>query len=70
MAMQENNPEDEEYHAKYVANAFKTQYYSVLQNSPDTAYNFYKDSSVLSHEDLNGVVTSVTTMAVGSLEFL
>lgn len=48
--------------AKVVGNAFVEQYYSILHSSPEMAYKFYKDSSILSRPDHNGVLTSVTTM--------
>ncbi|KAK4271915.1 hypothetical protein QN277_020538 [Acacia crassicarpa] len=48
--------------AEMVGNAFVEQYYHILHSSPELVYRFYKESSVLSKPDSNGVMTSVTTM--------
>ncbi|XP_022773758.1 putative G3BP-like protein isoform X2 [Durio zibethinus] len=48
--------------AQVVGNAFVEQYYNILYNSPELAYRFYHDSSVISRPDSNGVMQSVTTM--------
>lgn len=53
--------------AQVVANAFVEQYYHILHQSPELVYKFYKDSSVLSRPNSNGVMTSVTTMRVSLL---
>ncbi|KAK9741208.1 hypothetical protein RND81_03G088900 [Saponaria officinalis] len=45
-----------------VANAFVEQYYHILHHSPELVYRFYHDSSVLSRQEDNGQMTSVTTM--------
>jgi len=50
--------------AQVVANAFVEQYYHILHHSPELVYKFYEDSSVLSRQDENGEMTSVTTMQV------
>lgn len=54
--------------AQVVGNAFVEQYYHILYTSPELAHRFYHDSSVLSRPDSNGVMTSVTTMQVSSLD--
>ncbi|CAO2816380.1 unnamed protein product [Amaranthus hypochondriacus] len=48
--------------AQVVANAFVEQYYHILHHSPELVYRFYQDSSVVSRQDENGEMTSVTTM--------
>ncbi|GMH31507.1 hypothetical protein Nepgr_033350 [Nepenthes gracilis] len=48
--------------AQTVANAFVEQYYQILYHSPELVYRFYQDSSVLSRQEENGEMTSVTTM--------
>ncbi|RWR72873.1 putative G3BP-like protein [Cinnamomum micranthum f. kanehirae] len=48
--------------AQVVGNAFVDQYYHILHQSPELVYRFYQDSSMLSRPELNGVMTSVTTM--------
>lgn len=48
--------------AQVVGNAFVEQYYHILHQSPELVHRFYQDSSVLSRPDVNGVMTSVTTM--------
>lgn len=48
--------------AQVVANAFVEQYYHILHHSPELVYRFYQDSSVLSRQDENGEMKSVTTM--------
>ncbi|RWR72872.1 putative G3BP-like protein [Cinnamomum micranthum f. kanehirae] len=48
--------------AQEVCNAFVEQYYHFLHQSPELVYRFYEDSSMLSRPELNGVMTSVTTM--------
>ncbi|XXG46588.1 hypothetical protein AAC387_Pa02g1397 [Persea americana] len=48
--------------AQVVGNAFVVQYYHILHQSPELVYRFYQDSSMLSRPELNGVMTSVTTM--------
>ncbi|KNA17161.1 hypothetical protein SOVF_082610 [Spinacia oleracea] len=48
--------------AQVVANAFVEQYYHILHHSPELVYRFYQDSSVLSRQEENGEMTSVTTM--------
>ena len=53
--------------AQVVANAFVEQYYHILHHSPELVYRFYQDSSVLSRQDENGEMTSVTTMQVSIL---
>ena len=47
-----------------VGNAFVDQYYHILHQSPELVDRFYQDSSMLSRPELNGVMTSVTTMQV------
>lgn len=48
--------------AQVVGNAFVEQYYQILHKSPEAVHRFYKDSSVLSRPEPNGLVTTVTTM--------
>ncbi|GAB2296926.1 hypothetical protein Dimus_031028 [Dionaea muscipula] len=48
--------------AQEVANAFVEQYYHILHHSPELVYRFYQDSSILSRQEDNGEITSVTTM--------
>ncbi|PKA49732.1 Nuclear transport factor 2 [Apostasia shenzhenica] len=45
-----------------VGAAFVQQYYCVLYQSPDQVHKFYQDSSILSHQDSNGSMTSVTSL--------
>ncbi|KAF5745754.1 ras GTPase-activating protein-binding protein 2-like isoform X1 [Tripterygium wilfordii] len=47
-----------------VGNAFVQQYYSILSQSPELAHKFYEEASVLSRPELNGQMTSVTSMKV------
>ncbi|XP_038710357.1 nuclear transport factor 2-like isoform X2 [Tripterygium wilfordii] len=47
-----------------VGNAFVQQYYSVLSESPELAHKFYEEASVLSRPEVNGQMTSVTSMKV------
>lgn len=48
--------------AQIVGNAFVEQYYHILHQSPEQVYKFYQDSSVLSRQEANGMISSVTTM--------
>lgn len=48
--------------AHVVGNMFVEQYYPILRHQPEELHKFYLDSSVLSRPDVNGVMTSVTTM--------
>ncbi|GAB4840461.1 hypothetical protein Ancab_021230 [Ancistrocladus abbreviatus] len=48
--------------AQVVANAFVAQYYHILHHSPELVYRFYQDSSMLSRQEENGEMSSVTTM--------
>lgn len=57
----------EELDAQSVANAFVTQYYMILHKSPGLLHRFYKDQSVLGWPDLDGSMTSVTTMQASVL---
>ncbi|KAL3511037.1 hypothetical protein ACH5RR_030438 [Cinchona calisaya] len=52
----------EELDAQAVANAFVNQYYMILHKSPELLHRFYKDQSVLDWPELDGSMTSVTTM--------
>lgn len=54
--------------AKVVGYAFVLQYYRIIHSFPEFAYKFYKDSSVLTRPDHNGVSTTVTTMEVSSVK--
>lgn len=67
MAMQEASPASTPS-AQVVGNAFVEQYYQILHQSPELVYRFYQESSVLSRPESNGVMTSVTTMPVCSIE--
>ncbi|XAR51235.1 hypothetical protein NMG60_11005801 [Bertholletia excelsa] len=62
MAMQAASPAAAVPSAQAVGNAFVEQYYHILHKSPELAYKFYQDSSVLSRPNSNGSMTSVTTM--------
>lgn len=48
--------------AQVVGNAFVTQYYNVLLQSPQMAYRFYQDCSKLGRPSPNGELLTVTTM--------
>ncbi|GKV46400.1 hypothetical protein SLEP1_g53386 [Rubroshorea leprosula] len=48
--------------AQVVGNAFVHQYYHILLNSPEVVHRFYQDTSFLSRPDVNGNMTTVTTM--------
>ncbi|GLU01817.1 hypothetical protein SLE2022_191010 [Rubroshorea leprosula] len=61
MALQTSNPPTTPS-AQVVGNAFVEQYYHILHHSPELVHRFYQDSSVLSRPDINGQMTSVTTM--------
>ncbi|GER31857.1 nuclear transport factor 2 family protein [Striga asiatica] len=45
-----------------VANAFVTNYYKILSDSPQISYKFYKESSLLSWPDFDGNLAPVTTL--------
>ena len=68
MAMQTENPQLPPS-AEVVGNAFVEQYYYVLHRSPELVFRFYRDSSVMSWPDSNGLMSSVTTMQVSFLEW-
>ncbi|XP_019093232.1 PREDICTED: ras GTPase-activating protein-binding protein 2-like isoform X2 [Camelina sativa] len=59
MAQQEANPSPG---AEVVGRAFVEQYYHILHQSPGLVHRFYQDSSLLTRPDVNGAVTTVTTM--------
>ncbi|GAV83924.1 RRM_1 domain-containing protein/NTF2 domain-containing protein [Cephalotus follicularis] len=61
MALQTDSPPTSPP-AQVVGNAFIEQYYHILHQSPELVFRFYKESSVLSRPDSNGVMVSVTTM--------
>lgn len=61
MAAQEGTPAPS---AQVVGNAFVEQYYHILHQSPALVHRFYQDSSLLSRPDINGTMTTVTTMQV------
>uniref|UniRef100_A0A0D6QS95 NTF2 domain-containing protein n=1 Tax=Araucaria cunninghamii TaxID=56994 RepID=A0A0D6QS95_ARACU len=48
--------------AQVVGNAFVTQYYNVLHQSPQMAYRFYQECSKLGRPGPNGEMLTVTTM--------
>ncbi|KAH9296486.1 hypothetical protein KI387_040074, partial [Taxus chinensis] len=48
--------------AQVVGNAFVTQYYNVLHQSPQMAYRFYQECSKLGRPNPNGELLTVTTM--------
>lgn len=56
------------HNAQIVGNAFVEQYYHILHTSPELAFRFYQESSVISRADANGVMASVSTMEVSCLE--
>lgn len=45
-----------------IARAFVDQYYRILHKSPDQVYRFYQERSILSRPDVNGTMTSATTL--------
>lgn len=55
------------YNAETIGKAFVGQYYYVLYYTPELAYNFYKEMSILSWPNSDGTMTSVTTLKVGLL---
>lgn len=55
------------YNAETIGKAFAAQYYSVLYYTPQVAYNFYNEMSILSWPSSDGTMTSVTTLRVGLL---
>lgn len=54
----------EELDAQSVSNAFVTQYYLILHQSPELLHRFYKDQSVLDWAKLDGTMASATTKQV------
>lgn len=54
--------------AQVVGNAFVGQYYHILHHSPQLVHRFYQDTSLLSRPDVNGVMTTVTSMQVNSYD--
>lgn len=64
MATEAESPATTVPSAQIVGNAFVEQYYHILHHSPELVYKFYQDSSILSRQDPNGVISSVTTMQV------
>ncbi|GKV46401.1 hypothetical protein SLEP1_g53387 [Rubroshorea leprosula] len=48
--------------AQALGNAFVEQYYDILHHTPELVHGFYRDSSFLSRPDVNGNMTTVTTM--------
>ncbi|XVF54439.1 hypothetical protein PTKIN_Ptkin05aG0180300 [Pterospermum kingtungense] len=61
MATQEGGPAPAPS-AQVVGNAFVEQYYHVLHQSPHLVHRFYQDLSHLSRPDIDGNMTTVTTM--------
>ncbi|GLU12503.1 hypothetical protein SLE2022_291780 [Rubroshorea leprosula] len=61
MAMQEGSPAHGPS-AQVVGNAFVQQYYHILHQSPELVHRFYQDLSFLSRPNVNGDMTTVTTM--------
>ncbi|CAH1434349.1 unnamed protein product [Lactuca virosa] len=51
-----------DYSAQDVADAFVKQYYNILQESPQDAHKFYKDTSILDHPCPDGSMKSATTL--------
>lgn len=66
MAMQEASPASAPS-AQVVGNAFVEQYYHILHHSPELVHRFYRDSSSLSRPDVNGTMTTVTSMQASLL---
>lgn len=64
MATQTECPASTVPSAQIVGNAFVEQYYHILHHSPELVYKFYHDSSILSRQEANGMISSVTTMEV------
>lgn len=64
MAMQSESPVAALPSAQVIGNAFVEQYYHVLHRSPELVYKFYQDSSILSRQEPDGTMTSVSTMQV------
>ncbi|KAK1372133.1 Ras GTPase-activating protein-binding protein 1 [Heracleum sosnowskyi] len=50
------------YNAEVIGNAFVAQYYHVLHHSPELAYKFYIEMSILSRPNPDGTMSSVTTL--------
>lgn len=47
-----------------IGNAFIEQYYPILHQRPESAYEFYQDSNIISRPNSSGVMASATTMQV------
>ena len=69
MAMQEASPASA-HTAQVVGNAFVEQYYHILHHSPELVHRFYQDSSSLSRPDINGSMTTVTSMQASIFGFV
>ncbi|XP_041989736.1 nuclear transport factor 2-like isoform X2 [Salvia splendens] len=61
MSTQSENPRQGRS-VEVIANAFIEQYYTILHHSPEQVYRFYRDTSISSRQDLNGLMRTVTTM--------
>ncbi|TYH24434.1 hypothetical protein ES288_A03G091800v1 [Gossypium darwinii] len=61
MAMQEGSPVFTPS-TQVIGNAFVEQYYHILHQSPNPVHRFYQDSSHLSRPDMDGNMTTVTTL--------
>ncbi|XP_047952104.1 nuclear transport factor 2-like [Salvia hispanica] len=61
MATQSEHPVQQGPSAEGVAHSFIQQYYTLLHHSPQQVYLFYRDTSILSRQDLNGLMRTVTT---------
>ncbi|XP_023767231.1 nuclear transport factor 2 [Lactuca sativa] len=57
-----NSSAIDDYSAQDVADAFVKQYYNILQESPEDAHKFYKDTSILDHPCPDGSMKSATTL--------
>lgn len=54
--------------AEMVGNAFVQSYYTILSDHPDKVHHFYNDTSVISRPDLDGVMSSASTLNVSSVK--
>ncbi|KAJ7959809.1 ras GTPase-activating protein-binding protein 2 [Quillaja saponaria] len=61
MTMQEASPAPAPS-AQFVGNAFVQQYYHILNQSPNLAHKFYKESSFLGRPDSQGDMITVTSL--------
>lgn len=53
--------------AQVIGNAFVQQYFHILYHTPHLAHRFYRDKSLFSRPDPDGLMTTVTTMEVSMI---